>query len=56
MAYLHAEARERGADRVRLRVDPDNVRARPLYGSLGHEYQGEYRGELAMVVSVGSRK
>jgi RimJ/RimL family protein N-acetyltransferase len=54
MVALHAEARRRGADRVRLRVHPDNVRARRLYETLGYEYQGEDRGELAMVVSVGS--
>ncbi len=52
MAHLHAEARRRGAARVRLRVHPDNFRARRLYETLGYEYRGEERGELLMVVDV----
>jgi len=46
MAHLHAEARRRGAVQVRLRVHPDNIRARRLYESIGYEYAGEDRGEL----------
>jgi [ribosomal protein S18]-alanine N-acetyltransferase len=56
MAHLHTAARERGAERVRLRVHPDNVRARHLYETLGYEYLGEDRGELGMGVDLGSRK
>jgi ribosomal protein S18 acetylase RimI-like enzyme len=48
MAHLHAEARRRGATVVRLRVHPDNVRARLLFESLGYAYGGEDRGELVM--------
>ncbi len=55
MNHLHAEARPRGADRVRLRVHPDNVAARRLYESLGYENDtGEDRGELVMVVDLDS--
>ena len=54
MNHLHAEARRRGADRVRLRVHPDNVAARRLYESLGYVRTGEDRGELVMVVDLDS--
>jgi ribosomal protein S18 acetylase RimI-like enzyme len=53
MAHLHLEAQNRGATRVRLRVNSDNVVARRLYESLGYVYAGEERGELVMVVDVG---
>jgi [ribosomal protein S18]-alanine N-acetyltransferase len=36
MGYLHGLARQRGAKRVRLRVDPANVRAVKLYESMGY--------------------
>ena len=52
MAHLHAEAGRRGATVVRLRVHPDNVRARRLYESLGYAYAGEDRGELVMLVDL----
>lgn len=54
MAFLHVEARARGASRVRLRVHPDNVVARRLYESLGYVYSGEERGELVMIADVGA--
>ncbi len=49
MHFLHAAARRRGASRVRLRVHPDNHRARRLYESLSYVYDGEDRGELVMI-------
>ena len=52
MVHLHAEARRRGAAVVRLRVHPDNVRARRLYESLGYAYAGADRGELVMLVNL----
>ena len=52
MAHLHAEAARRGATLVRLRVHPDNVRARRLYESLGYAYAGEDRNELVMLVDL----
>lgn len=53
MTHLHAEARRRGAVRVRLRVHHDNLRARRLYESMGYMYAGEDRGELVMLADVG---
>lgn len=38
MAHLHTEARERGAERVQVRVHSDNVTARRLYESLRFQY------------------
>lgn len=38
MGYLHAEARRRGAARIRLKVHPDNLTAIELYRSLGYEF------------------
>ena len=52
MAHLHAEAGSRGATVVRVRVHPDNVRARLLYESLGYVYAHEERGELVMLVDL----
>jgi len=48
MDHLHRAAAARGARNVRLRVHPDNARARHLYESLGYRYRGEDRGELVM--------
>jgi ribosomal protein S18 acetylase RimI-like enzyme len=52
MTHLHAEAARHGAKRVRLRVHPDNYRARRLYETLWYEYAGEDRGELVMLVAL----
>jgi ribosomal protein S18 acetylase RimI-like enzyme len=54
MTHLHDEARQRGAVSVRLRVHPDNVRARRLYESMGYAYRGEERSELVMVLELGA--
>jgi ribosomal protein S18 acetylase RimI-like enzyme len=54
MTHLHAEAGRRGATVVRLRVHPDNVRARRLYESLGYVYAGEDRGEMVMLFDLES--
>ena len=40
MEYLHAEARRRGAARVRLTVDVDNESAVRIYLRLGYEFEG----------------
>jgi hypothetical protein len=55
MAHLHAEAGRRGATVVRLRVHPENVRARRLYESLGYAYAGDERGEFVMLLDLESR-
>jgi ribosomal protein S18 acetylase RimI-like enzyme len=52
MAHLQAEAMRRGATVVRLRVHPDNTRARRLYETLGYAYAGEDRGELVMLLNL----
>ncbi len=56
MEELHQVAANHGADVVRLRVHPDNVRARHLYEALGYTYRGEDRGELLMTVPVTREK
>ena len=48
MAALHAEARDRGATAVRLRVHPDNLRAQRLYELLGYREMGVDRDEIVM--------
>lgn len=53
MMELHRVARDRGAGSVRLRVHPDNVRARRLYELLGYQYRGTERGELVMELALG---
>ena len=53
MEHLHRAALSRAAGTVRLRVHPDNTRARRLYESLGYKYGGgEDRGELVMEVDL----
>jgi [ribosomal protein S18]-alanine N-acetyltransferase len=52
MHWLATEARRRGADRIRLRVDPGNTPARRLYEQLGYEPIGEERGEIVMVLEL----
>jgi [ribosomal protein S18]-alanine N-acetyltransferase len=53
MHFLHAAARDRGAPRVRLRVHPENNRARRLYERLGYQFGGEDRGELVALLELG---
>lgn len=50
--HLHRAALARGAIAVRLRVHPDDIRARRLYETLGYVYGGEDRGELVMEVGL----
>lgn len=46
MDALHRAAAERGAERVRLRVHPENRTATNLYTRLGYVYSGEQGGDL----------
>jgi ribosomal protein S18 acetylase RimI-like enzyme len=46
MDHLHAQARARGAQSVRLRVAPGNQQAMRLYTQLGYVFTAEDRGEL----------
>jgi ribosomal-protein-alanine N-acetyltransferase len=52
MAALHAAARNRGARAVRLRVHPENKRARHLYESAGYRVIGNERGEDLMLIDL----
>jgi ribosomal protein S18 acetylase RimI-like enzyme len=52
MAALERLARERGATRIRLRVHPDNVRARQLYAGQGYREAGFERGETLMLLDL----
>jgi ribosomal protein S18 acetylase RimI-like enzyme len=52
MAALHDAARESGADLVRLRVHPDNVRAAALYRSVGYRDKGVDRSEILMILDL----
>jgi ribosomal-protein-alanine N-acetyltransferase len=52
MYFLHAAARQRGANKVRLRVYPDNIRSVKLYKSLGYNFQEiEENGQLVGLLS-----
>lgn len=52
MLALHEAARERGARCIRLRVHPDNSRARRLYESLGYREAGTDREEVVMLLDL----
>jgi ribosomal protein S18 acetylase RimI-like enzyme len=53
MLYLHAEARRRGAERIRLKVYPDNAVAVALYRSLGYRFADALeKGQLVGNVSL----
>lgn len=54
MEVMHAEARRRECREVRLRVHPENARARGLYESLGYVWRPELaRGELEGIRALG---
>ncbi len=46
MGFLHAAASLRGAERVRLKVYPDNAPARRLYERLGYRLEPAADGQL----------
>src|SRR5580765_7609411 len=46
MEFLHKIARQRGANRIRLKVHPDNGRAVGLYRSLGYVFSGDDGGQI----------
>ncbi len=49
MAELERLARERGASEIRLRVHPENERARRLYEGCGYHEAGMERGQFLML-------
>ena len=52
MGALHDVVRERGGDHVRLRVAPENARARHLDTAMGYRQVGIERGELVLVLEL----
>lgn len=44
--FLHNQARLKGADRIRLKVYPNNVRAMNLYEKMGYSFTNEENGQL----------
>jgi len=53
MIFLHAAARLRNASRVRLKVYPQNERARRLYESMGYSFECEPQsGQLVGYVTL----
>ena len=52
MIALKRLARERGATQIRLRVHPDNLRARRLYDGQGYREAGVERGETLMLLDL----
>lgn len=57
MHFLHAAAKAKGAEKVRLKVFPDNLPAVGLYKSLGYEFQEEREaGQLVGFFDLTARK
>src|SRR5262245_31366624 len=52
MQFLHAAAAARGAPRVRLKVYPDNTRARRLYEGLGYQFEPTAGDQLLGVLKL----
>jgi len=53
MGILHASARRRGAEKVRLRVKRENIRAAKLYEHLGYKFEHEEAGYLVGFLELG---
>ncbi len=52
MEFLHASARARGAERIRLKVHPENMRAIALYESLGYVFRGNEQGQMVGILEL----
>lgn len=46
MVFLHDQARRKGADRIMLKVYPDNLNAIALYRKMGYVFSGQRKGQL----------
>jgi ribosomal protein S18 acetylase RimI-like enzyme len=55
MRHLHARARQRGADHIRLKVDRRNVKAQRLYESLGYRFATHSQSELTGQLNLSDR-
>lgn len=53
MHFLHAAARRKGANKVRLKVHSDNAAAVGLYQGLGYAFHGRERGQLVGILDLG---
>ncbi len=52
MSFLHAHAKEKGAEKVRLKVYSRNERAVNLYQELGYVFESSEAGQLAGTYSL----
>ncbi len=52
MRYLHAAAANRGAESIRLKVYPENTRAKALYEKLGYMSAGETDGQVLYTLTL----
>jgi len=52
MNFLHAAARRKGAEKIRLKVYPDNVPAIKMYERLGYEFSDVELGQLVGSVTL----
>lgn len=50
--FLHLVARLRGARRIRLKVYPENIRARRLYEKIGYKFEAEEAGQLVGFIDL----
>ena len=56
MNFLHTVAKERGAKRVRLKVDPQNKAAAELYRSIGYVLEPQEDGQLIGLLDLDQLK
>lgn len=57
MGFLHAAARAKGAEKVRLKVFPENTPAVGLYRNLGYKFREEKEaGQLVGFFDLGTKK
>jgi ribosomal protein S18 acetylase RimI-like enzyme len=50
--FLHAAAIQRGVNRVRLKIYPNNTKALKLYKKLGYTFQGEEAGQMVGYIDL----
>ncbi len=52
MRYLHCAAVQHGAESIRLKVYPENTRAKALYEKLGYQPAGESAGQILYTLAL----
>jgi ribosomal protein S18 acetylase RimI-like enzyme len=55
MGFLHCAARQKGANRIRLKVYPQNTASLNLYGSLGYKFETSDGGQLVGYLDLAHR-